>query len=317
MSSRLRWSLVVGVEGLAIVLLLPFGFIYTGSPPVHLFQLVVLGAVGAVGWIAVVWRPSALSPILVLAPFPLLAAVVVTALVSPYPSLSWPAAWQTAAYTGVFWLLTLQASHPVGRPNLLAVIGIVVSLALVSFFIAVLIDWREWLSLGFPLASLPLRPSNVGGLAGVPTWFADLVVLGAPVLVAALWQRGARLPAVVVAAATFVGVVLSGTRSVLLLLVLASVIVIFIVIRQRADRRIVTAAVSGLIVVGVIGLVLAIGSRRSFDEGRSSAFASAITQISRSPIVGSGPGTYGVRRTGEAVDDLGHSSSYPRRTTSS
>ena len=43
---------------------------------------------------------------------------------------------------------------------------------------------------------MPLRPSNVGGLGQIPTYLADLVSVGTPVVVATLWQRGARIAAV-------------------------------------------------------------------------------------------------------------------------
>src|SRR4051794_39442478 len=117
----LRWALLVGAEALLIMLLLPFGFVFTGTLGLHQFQMIVLSVVGAVGWGAVLARPTVLSRWLVLAPLPLLAALVVTALVSTHPSVSWPATWVTAAYAGVFLLFALQASHPIGRRNLIAV----------------------------------------------------------------------------------------------------------------------------------------------------------------------------------------------------
>ena len=49
-----------------------------------------------------------------------------------------------------------------------------------------------------------------------------------------------------------------------------------------------------------------VGSSRGLDEGRSSAYASAIARITESPVVGTGPGTYGVERMRDPVDVLGH-----------
>jgi O-antigen ligase len=306
MTPGLRWALVVGVEALLIVLLLPFGFVFTGTPGLHQFQLLVLGVAGAAGWIAVIWRPSALSQYLVLAPIPLLAALVVTAFISPYPSLSWPATWVTAAYTGIFWLLALQASHPTGRRNLLAVISMVVILALISFFAAVLLEWKDWLSLGFPITTLPLRPSNTGGLALIPTWLADLVALGSPVVIADLWCRGSRRGAVAFGVVVLAAIVLTGTRSVLLIIAGVSVVAILIVIRGRARRGVVTAVITGVIAIGIVGAVVVLGSTRSFDEGRSSAYASAVARITESPLLGTGPGTFGVERMRDPVDVIGH-----------
>ncbi len=58
--------------------------------------------------------------------------------------------------------------------------------------------------------------------------------------------------------------------------------------------------------VAIVGAVVVLGSGRSFDEGRSSAYASAIARITESPLVGTGPGTYGVKRMGDPVDVIGH-----------
>ena len=128
---------------------IPYGSVFTDRPEFHLFQLVVLGAVGVAGWLVVIWRPMALSPFVVLAPLPLLGAVVVTAFVSAFPSLSWPAAWQTAAYAGIFWLLP---SRPATRS------GAAHSRrhrhrrepSMISYVVAVLIEWRRGWRLGLP-----------------------------------------------------------------------------------------------------------------------------------------------------------------------
>ena len=162
------------------VILLPLGLVYIGVPQIHQMQLLILGSVGAAGWIAVAWRPTALTWPVLVAPLPLLATMTLSSLASGYPTLSWSATWMTAAYAGIFWLLALQASHIDGRRNLIVVIGIVVLLALVTFLVAVLLEWRDWLGLGFPVTSLPLRPRSVGGLAQIPTWLADVLALGSP-----------------------------------------------------------------------------------------------------------------------------------------
>jgi O-antigen ligase len=304
-SPRLGWAVVVGAESLLILLLLPFGRVYQGLLWLHEVHLLVLAVVGAAGWVAVIWRPSRLSPFLLLAPLPLFAAVVVTAFVSPYPSLSWPAAWQTAAYAGIFWLLALQASHPAGRRSLVAVIGLVVAVVAASYFAAVLVEWRRLLRLGFPVSSLPLRPSDVGGLAQIPTLLADVVAVGTPVFVATLWRRGARLPAVLFGLVAFGAVVLTGTRSVLLIIAGLALAVVLIAIRDRARRRAVSLVVTAVMALGAVGLVVVLTSARSLDEGRSSAYASALARFVESPILGSGPGTYGVERMHDPVSVLG------------
>ena len=240
----LGWGVLVGGEAILVIVLVPNGLVFTGTSAVHLFQLAALGAAGAAGWIVVIWRPAALSPFVVLAPLPLLAAVVATALVSSYPSLNWPAAWQSMAYAGIFWLLARQASHPVGRRALIVVIAIVVAVAWWSFVMAVLPEWRRWLALGLPITSLPMRPSSVAGLALIPTWMADLLALGTPVVVAALWRRGARVIAVLFAGAILGAIVVTGTRSVLLITAVVSLAAILLAIRGRVGGRAVSVVVT-------------------------------------------------------------------------
>ena len=306
MTPSQRWSLVAGAEALLIVLLLPLGGVFTYSPAFHVFQMLALAVVGGAGWVAVLWRPTRLPRALVLAPIPMLAALVVTAIASPYPSLSWPATWVTAAFAGVFWLFAFQASHEAGRRNLLAVIAIVVILAIGGYLLSVAGAWREWLTLGLPLRSLPLRPANSGGLALISTWFADLIALGAPVVVANLWTRGAKIAAVALGVVALFTIVLTGTRSTLLIIVAVSIVAVVMAIRGRATRGIVNGALAGLIVIGITGGVVVLASSRSLDEGRSSAYASAITRLTDSPLTGTGPGTYGVERMSDPVDSVGY-----------
>ena len=101
---------MVVAEALLIVLLLPFGLLFTGTLLFHRLHLIAIGVVGTIGWVSAIRRPAALSWMVVAAPLPLFVAAVLTALASPYPSLSWTAVWQIAAYAGIFWLLAIQAS---------------------------------------------------------------------------------------------------------------------------------------------------------------------------------------------------------------
>ena len=179
------------------------------------------------------------------------------------------------------------------------------TLALASYFAAVLLEWWHWLRLGFPVTSLPLRPSNAGGLALIPTYLADVVGVGTPVVVATLWLRGARIPAVLFALVAFGAIVLTGTRSVLLIIAGLALAAVLIAIRDRAGRRAVSVVITAVLAVGAVGLVVALASSRSFDEGRSSAYASAIARFTESPILGSGPGTYGVERMHDPVAIIG------------
>jgi hypothetical protein len=306
LSPALRWTLVVAAEALLIALMLPFGYEFTISLGVHRFQLILLAIVGGIGWLAVLRWPYRLPWQVLLAPLPLLGAMAISSIASSYPSLGWSATWQVAAYIGIFWMLALQASHPDGRRNLIGVIAIVLVLVTVSFALAVAMAWRDWLELGFSLTSLPLRPASSGGLTLIPTWFADLAVTTVPLIVAVLWHRGARWVSVAVAAAAVTEIVVSGTRSVLLLLAgLFVVTLVFLVGRRRGGCAVAISAVASLAIATAGGAVF-LASGRSIDEGRFSAYASAVDQFAHAPLLGGGPGTYGERRLTDVVDVIGH-----------
>lgn len=304
MSPTLRWSLLVAGEAALVLFLLTWGLTFTGSIPLHRIQLVILAVLGGIGWLVILTRPSRLPALLVAAPLPLLAALTLTSLASPYPSLSWFATWQCAAYVGIGWLLAMQASHPAGRRNLVAAMGIVVVIVLGVYLVQIAAAWADWLALGFPVASLPLRPLYGGGLAQIPAWLVDVVLLCAPVVVVSLWVARMRVAAVVLAVAGAVTIVLSGTRSVLLLVVVLGVLGTVLIVRDRGGRRVALLASLAAAVVVIVALPVVLLASRSFDAGRSSLWASAVAGFVSSPVVGTGPGTYAVGRMDDTVDAL-------------
>ena len=148
---------------------------------------------------------------------------------------------------------------------------------------------------------MPLRPGSARGLVGIPTWFGDYVVVMTPVVVVNLGRNGrtGRIAAVVVSALALAALLLTGTRS--LWLVSAGVAAVTIAVRfrtTRVERRVVVAGT--VVAVCRSRRRLSPGSPgtnlRNADEGRSSAFASAIDMAARQPVLGVGPGTYGVHR---------------------
>lgn len=304
MSVTHRWSLVVAGEAALVLFLLTWGNSFTGSIALHRVQLGILAVLGGIGWLAILQRPGRLPTLLVVAPLPLLASLAITSVWSAYPSLSWFATWQCAAYVGIAWLLAMQAGHPVGRRNLVAALGIVVTVFIGVYLAQVVLAWAEWLSLGFPITSLPLRPLGDGGLVEIPTWVGDVVAVATPVVVAWMWIGNARAAAVALALAAMAAIVLSGTRSVLLLVVVLSIAAAAVLIRHRASRPVALVASVLATAVVVVGLGVILLAGRSFDEGRSSAYASAIDRFTSSPLAGTGPGTYGVLRMSDAVDGL-------------
>ncbi len=304
-SSSTRWSLVVAGESLLLLFLLRFGTTLFADSVQHPVQLVILAVLGGIGWLVVLVRPNLLPTLLVVAPLPILASVAVTSISSPYPSLSGWATWQSAAYVGIAWLLAIQASHPVGRRNLIAVLAIVVTIVIAYYLFVVTVAWSEWLANGFPLTSVPLRPDYTGGWVFIPAWLADVVVLCVPVVSVSLWQRGARIPAVVLIGSGLLAIALSGTRSVLLLVVAVAALGAGVLIGNHGDRRAKVLSGLGLVAVVVLATSLVLMARDGgLAGGRSSSIASAIDRFVASPVVGSGPGTYGVERMSDPVDTL-------------
>ena len=178
----MRWTLVVAGESFLLLFLLRFGTTLFADPIQHPIQLAIFAVLGGAGWLVVLLRPNLLPSLLVVAPLPILASVAITSITSPYPSLSGWATWQSAAYVGIAWLIAIQASHPVGRRNLIAVLAITVTIVIAYYLFVVAVAWRDWLAIGFPLTSVPLRPDYTGGWVFIPAWLADVVVLCTPVV---------------------------------------------------------------------------------------------------------------------------------------
>ena len=306
-SESVVWSIVVAVESGLGLYLLTWGNTFTEFTDIHQSQLLILGVLGGIGWLAVLRRPSSIQTLLIVAPLPVLGSLAVTSIFGAYPSLSWFATWQCAAYVGIAWLLTIQARHPVGRRNLVAAIGVVVTIVTCAYLLQVAFAWGEWLSLGFPVQSVPLRPLGAGGLLLIPTWLVDVITLGSPVVIVSLWLEHRRSVAVALGLASAAAVVLSGTRSVL---VISVSLIVVILLLGGVRTRFRTRAVARATVVAALALAAAAGyvliASRSLDEGRFSAYQSAITRFASAPLTGTGPGTYGALRMGDPVDVLSH-----------
>ena len=184
--------------------------------------------------------------------------------------------------------------------------GIVAVVFIGVYLATVAVAWVQWLQMGFPIASLPLRPSDDGGVVQLPTWVGDVIALSTPVVVVSLWMARTRAAGLALAVTATAAVGLSGTRSVLLLVIVLAVVAAAFFVRERASRGVSVGAsllAAGVLVLGVAVIVFA---GRSFDEGRSSAYVSAVDRFVSSPIMGTGPGTYGVLRMSDQVDTLSH-----------
>jgi O-antigen ligase len=235
----------------------------------------------------------------------LLGASTVSAVASEFPSISWPATWHLFCGLGCGLLFFQMASSSGGRRCLAMILTTTAFFVVGTYLYAVAGLWRDWLSFGLPIGSLPLRPANAGGLVPIPTWLGDVTFLVVPSGAYALSQRGVigRAAAIALIGAALAALFISGTRS-LWLIALASALPAALVF---GNRRVVMAGAIGLAVIAVAFASQAsffTATLRSIDEGRSSAFSSAITQFQASPLFGVGPGLYPLRRLAEPIEPI-------------
>lgn len=302
---------VVGLAAEAIVVLslLLFGHHDPRSVALRWFQLGALSTAGVAGWAVTVVRPKVIDARILAAIVVCLAGIVIAAAASPIPTLSWSAVWHAFSAAGTGLLFWHQASRPAGRKNLIALVVILFALVVVTYLVVVASLWREWLALGLPAGRLPLRPANVGGILPIPTWFGDAVVVTAPLALSAMWRTGrmGRVAATAMAVLAGLAILLTATRSIWLLIPVGAVVIVVGGRHRRAGR--IMAIAGAVAVVGIVGIAVTGAADqvlRDVDAGRSSAFSSAIQLFTERPIVGGGPGTYGVWRLNDAVPVLSH-----------
>ncbi len=309
MIARLAPSVTVTVAVLALLILLVVGVPSPGPLWARWLTLGWIALGGLLGWLLLLVRPWQARPGIVAAAMIISAATVLSAVSSPSPSLSYPAAFTTLALAGVAMGVFGLVVSSLGRRALLGAATVLLVFLLATFGLQVGVLWSAWLGLGMPLADLPLRPGSVGGAAGIPTWMADYVVLLAPIAVVGAWASGGRgrIGAVVLAVAAVAAVIVSGTRSVWLIAAVLYLAVTQWWLRGR-DRRIGAAVLVGLVALAGVALALGLPQRvaRDLDEGRSSAAVTAVRLFVDDPLLGSGPGTYGVRRLEDPGDTLDH-----------
>ena len=313
MSPARRFARTLALAAVSIVLLglILFATPYPEGLPIRWGPLLALSVTGVVGWIAAVARPSgSLTPPAAAAAL-LVGAAAVSAIASPYPSLAVSAVWHMATLAGTGLLIWRLASRPDVRRDLIALLAIFLVVLIGAYLVQVVGFWRDWLALGMPLDELPLRPGAAGGLVGIPTWLGDYIVAATPVVAVSLGRQGggARIAAVGLSLVALTAVLITGTRSLWLLVAMEAVVLVAMRLRTtRVSRRVVIAgailAAGGLLVASRLDLLGRI--LRDADEGRSSAFASAIRIASQYPLLGGGPGAYGVHRLDEQVPVFAH-----------
>ena len=302
---------MLALAALLLLALVIVGTPFRSAPLSRWFPLAVLSATGIAGWAVTLRWPAPALVWPLTAVVGLVVASGISALASAYPSLAWDSTWSLAMLGGTGLLIWRAAGTPVGRRNLLALAAIFLIVILVVFLGQAVVLWRDWLVLGMPIAALPLRPAATGGIVGLPTWVGDYIVLLTPVVAVSLWQggRSGRLAAGVLTVVAASALLLTGTRSLWLIAVLVGLGVLAVAARRRGvSPRLIWSCLLALVAILAFAWQLGLVSRvtRDLDEGRSSAYASAIRQAGARPILGGGPGTYGVYRLSNDLPIFAH-----------
>jgi O-antigen ligase len=303
-ATRLIWALVIAIEGAALLVLIVFGNPTPSSLPQRWLQLGLIAAGGLAGWLLVLTRPAIPPTVAALLLAPTLAAGV-SALANGHAAITAHATLAVASLAGLGVLLAFELASPIARPRLAAMALGITALVGIAYLATAAGLWADWLAAGMSPLTVPLRPANVGGLIQIPTWLADAVVLTTPIAVTLLWQsahrQAGRAAAAGVAILGGLILVITGTRSIWL--ATGAVLALAVVLQPRWRRTWLVVA-TGLAGVAGIGLTLLQG--RAFDEGRLSAYQSAVQRFLESPLVGTGPGTYALHRLGDPVEPFGH-----------
>jgi O-antigen ligase len=306
-ATRLGWAALTGFSIWVLVILLLFGSPFPTSVITRWGQDIILAAFAVPGWLLAIARPRRIPlPLLVALALPL-AVNVISSTISPYPSISWPATLRLLSGEGCFLLFYALASHRTGRSNLIGVIGVLAVIAVVAYLVMVLSMWRDWLTLGMPIEWLPLRPANRGGILPIPTWLGDMVLLTTPPTAYLAWRRGGswRALGLGLVVAAMIALLITGTRSLWLFAGLVWIVGALVMSRRRAITV-------GVVIVVAVALFAASRttvlsqSSRSLDEGRLSAYSSAVNQFVSSPVLGVGQGLYPIRRLAEPIDPLAY-----------
>lgn len=275
------------------------------TPLSRWLPLGVLAVAGALGWVLAAARPRVQLSRPALAALVLLATTAVTSVTSVSPSISIAALARQVLLSGVALLVWHVATSPRGRRDLLALAGTLFAVIVSAYLAQVAAFLADWLRLGYPIATFPLRPGQAGGLVGIPTWLGDYVVLLAPSVAVALWpgDRRGRWAAGVVVLAGMAALLASGTRSLWLLAALVGGVVATVAITRRWGSRGLAAVTAPAVGLAVLSVGLAFPDRvaRDLDEGRMSAYATALAAFAERPLFGTGPGTYGIVRLDDDI----------------
>jgi O-antigen ligase len=300
---------------LALVLAAVF-FLTTGGtyPGIASIDAHVIGQVIAVvvlgGWLVFAlvrpaWRPR--TPLLL--PVALVsAAYLASAVLSQRPRLSLEPTIAGLGWALAFLFVSRLFASPWFRSRAVVLLTAFTAVVAFGYIGQVIAEWITWWGLVGHFAIPPLRPSFAGLFFGSPNLVGTALLLLAPLAVTLLWQKDRRhLIAIVLAVASGLAILLSGSRGAWLGVGVAAILaVVLAATRLRAGswsaaslarraRAQPVLAVPVLIVVAA-GVVLAPSLLARFAQGggdlRLDLWRSALTIFGDHPIFGAGPGTW-------------------------
>lgn len=297
-------------------------FIGGGYPGINYVALRLLSlgltAIVLVAWfVAMVrsrwWRPtSGLWPVLLV----VFAAFTVSTIFSRNQRLSAESLAYLVVSLALYLLLQRLLSDDFFRPRMVALAGILSLMVAVAYLGAAVIQWVDWWGTVGQLTAPPLRPAFASLTYGNPNPVAFVAVtLMATGLAGTHAPFGARRFAV--ATITVLGiavVVVSGSRLIWVAAVLAalSTLGVWTFTRRRlrlelqafrSGRWVLAIAVTGILLIAALPGVAARLSQGGGGDLRVSYLAASSRLFLESPVVGSGPGTWGSQRATVAQPD--------------
>lgn len=200
------------------------------------------------------------------------------------------------------------AARPWFRPRL-EVLLTVVPIALAGTYVAqVIATWIEWWGLVGAVAVPPLRPAWAGLTLGSPNLVATLLILTTPVsvaLVLARWPPAGMSHRTDIVAAVAIGTLglaataLTGSRGGALGAATVIGLVVIVIVLRSSTRRLpfLLAGLGGIVLLGA-----ALVSRMAQGGGdlRLELWRASLEMVLDRPLVGVGPGAWGVARLAEA-----------------
>lgn len=301
----------------ALIVEVAGGYAFHTNPAMRTLTQVLVGALLVLWAGAAVVRP-ALRPRTVLAGPVAIAMVAFGASVfaSERPRLSLEPALIGVASALTLLMLTALLRVPVIRRLVATTVLFLAAGIAVGYLIQVGIEWNRWWGLVGHFTAPPLRPSFVALSFGSPNLIATFLLLLAPLGAVIATQRFGRWAGAGLVVLAVIAIVITGSRGGYLGLAAATGVAFAVSlpwlwsrlasVRERlGSTRLVGLAVGGAAAVAIAAVVLApsVLGRLTLSgaELRGWYWRSATELFERSPLTGTGPGTWAQLKLAEAL----------------